>query len=155
MAIGGLNRALFRAMIPTFIGLEWTSTAMTNQALRMGVSYRRTNMLADIREFTGLMRHETAIRATPSTVRVAKFDMTEVDLRRARRYRGFADATYRNIETGEQVTKPISFYDDELRTEDEWSDVFDEDRRLAEYKPGEELVGFTLTAVEHQSGWDY
>ncbi|GAI97987.1 unnamed protein product, partial [marine sediment metagenome] len=37
-----------------------TMTAMVEHAKVAGYSYRYTNMLRDIREFTGLMKHEAA-----------------------------------------------------------------------------------------------
>jgi len=128
---------------------------MIRIARREGFSYRRTDMLRDIREFTGLMRHEGAVRATPTDQRISRAHMTDIDLKRDRRYRGYADATFQNIETGEIKEKTISFYDDEQRTEEEWAEEWDEKRIEKLYREDEELVGFKMRALEHQSGWAY
>lgn len=155
MVLAGPSRAIFRAALPTFITRGLSSNAMINQARTLGVSYRRINMLADIREFSGLMKQEAAVINTASDTLVSKFNMVETDLRRARRYRGFAHVTYENNLTGEQVTQPVSFYDDELRTSDDWMEEFERNRIESEYKTDQTIVGFELSSVEHQAGWAY
>lgn len=151
----GSARYFFRAMVPSFIRADMSSGAMIRAARTAGFSYRRTNMLRDIREFTGLMRHEAAVRATVSDRFISRGAMTEIDLKRDYRYRGFADATYRNVDTGDLETKMVSFYDDELRTEDDWSKLFDDWRVEAESRIEYELVDFKMRALEHQAGWAY
>ena len=153
--IAGTARYYFRAMIPVYIREGMSTVAITSIARREGFSYRRTDMLRDIREFTGLMRHEGAVRATPTDQWISRGSMTDIDLKRDRRYRGFADATFQNIETGETRKSIISFYDDEQRTADEWAEEWDEQRREKLYREDEELVGFEMRALEHQAGWAY
>lgn len=153
--IVGTARYYFRAMIPVYVREAMSGASMINIARREGFSYRRTDMLRDIREFTGLMRHEKAVRATPVDQWIGRGQMTEIDLKRDRRYRGFADATFQNIETGDIRETTISFYDDEMRTEEEWAEEWDEKRREKLYRGDEELVGFEMRALEHQAGWAY
>jgi len=153
--IANTPRYFFRAMVPSYINKAMSANAMINAARGLGVSYRRTNMLRDIREFTGLMRKEGAVRATPADDYVKLGNMTEIDLKRDRRYRGFADVTYKNTLTGETLTKTISFYDDERRTAEDWAKEFDRKRKEIQYRDDEDLISFTLRAVEHQAGWDY
>lgn len=151
----GTARYYFRAMIPVYLREEMTGAAMIRIARREGFSYRRTDMLRDIRKFTGLMRHEKAIRATPKDQWIKRGHMTELNLKRDRRYRGYADATFRNIETGDLTETSVSFYDDELRIEEEWSEEWDAKRIEKLYREDEVLVGFEMRGLEHQAGWAY
>lgn len=155
MAVGGIARSLARLYYPQWIRAGWGANAMVRQARTLGLSYRRTIMLGDIREFTGLMRREKAVRAVVRSVLPSRSVMVETELRRARRYRVFGDVTYRNRLTGEEFTQTVSFYDDELRSLDQWEEEYERQKEEAEYREDLEIVKVDFRAIEHNRGFRY
>jgi len=148
-------RAIFRTAIPDFVRKGYSANKMIREALSWGVSYRRTDMLSDVREFMGRFVKESAVQRVARDAIVPRSAMTETDLRRLRNYRVWGDAEYYNPLTGRTDKQLISFYDDELRTEEDWEDEFRQQKEEAEYKSGIEFVSFNMRYVEHNKGFSY
>lgn len=149
-------RALFRALIPDFVRIGYNATRMISTAVSMGIpTYRRQDMLTDIREFQGFFRREAIVREWDVNKIPHKGLMTETPLSRDRRYRVFADVWEVNTITGERDQRVISFYTDELQTfaqwEEEYIDMIGEARYRAEY----EIDMMETRAIEHNVGWRY
>jgi len=81
--------------------------------------------------------------------------MREVELRRLRRYRVWGEAEWYNPLTGMTEKQLMSIYDDEMRTLEEWEEMFETDRKEQEYRTGIELVGIEFRQIEHQRGARY
>ncbi|NVM22324.1 MAG: hypothetical protein HWN68_11160 [Desulfobacterales bacterium] len=151
----GPARAIFRTAIPDFLRRGFSVNAMIREARAWGVSYRRTEMLGDVREFQGYFVNESRVRTLDRDVIPSSWYMQETDLRRIRRYRVHGNITYRNPLTGEEWTKPMSLYDDTLKTLNEWEEDYKDDvkERMEFYEI--EVVGIDFRAIQHNRGFEY
>lgn len=151
----GAGRALVRAVLPSYLMSGWSGARILRQARRMGWGYRESVFYADVREYQGFMVHEAAVRGTPSDLPVARGNMTEVDIRRARRYRYFADVEYTDARTGATDTRLASMYDDENLSEGELERKFIEQESWRQYQPEMEVTKVTRRHVQHHRDWSY
>lgn len=152
----GVERALFRALIPEWVTLGYSARRMIREARALNIpTYRRTDMLGDIREFQGFLLHESQVSTYDVNKVLPKGYMTEVSLRRDRKYRIFANITTQNRVNGETDTRLVSFYSDELMTITDWEQAYQDMIEDANYKPEEEVLFMETRAVEHNTGWAY
>lgn len=154
MAISEL-RAFGKPFIPQLVRQGLSSGRIISTLKQHGVSYRRTDMLKDIREVTGLARMESFTRAADPRKAFPKFGMIETTLRKDRRYRVFGKLEYRDTLTGETFMKDVSFYTDTNKGKELWDDDFLDQYEMGEYKPAMYVTDFTIVNVEHQTGWSY
>ncbi len=149
-------RAVARAMMPAFIKQGVSAGAFRRRLIRQfGSAYRWQVLLGDYREFSGMQRFESAVKSLRPSAKPSPTIMTELRMRRERRYRGIGRATYRNLETGEEYTQNISMYDDKFDSKQAFTDTFIEDKRKAEYKPEYEIVSIDWYVIQHNEGWSY
>jgi hypothetical protein len=103
-----------------------------------GGSYRWTNLLEDYRKYTGFVKQEKAFRSIGDDALIKRGNMVGVEIGRPYHYRWYADATYVNDATGEQVSKFISGYTDTNPTksewESEWSKMFAEEETYSGWR---------------------
>lgn len=151
----GLVRTVARSVIPSLVKRGFGANAITRVLKVQGLSFRRINMLKDIREINGLVKMEKYTRAVSGVKQFPKFGMVEHELKRDRRYRVFATMKTRNMVTGEESEKDISFYDDEHRSKDNWVEAFEDQYEEKMYEKQEEITGISIRSVEHQRGWMY
>jgi len=149
-------RAVARAMMPSFIRAGISATAFRRRLVRQfGTSYRWTTLLGDYREFRGMQRFESAVRSLRPDTKPSSSIMTEADFRRERRYRGIGQATYRNMETGEEYDQIISMYDDQFTSKQAFTDKYIQDVEKAKYKPEYEITKVEWYVIQHNEGWSY
>lgn len=140
---------------------KWVEAGKSARALQtfmqesFGSAYRWENMLKDFREFTGLFKKEGLIRGLDPAAVAPRGYMVEHDLGRDYRYRAFFDADYEDALTGERRTANVSFYDDSLRSQDEWEDRFRDVLDDPLYGEGFEFKGLRLRSLEHNREWGY
>jgi hypothetical protein len=149
------ERAIGRMLIQSFVPSGFSANAIINMVRRAGYSYRRKEMLSDIRLFSGRFKYEDAVRSVGSNEIVPIRYMNETDLKRENKYMLHGDAVYFDTETGEYITRDVSFYTDRLITTGEW------ERDAIEYSMREEtdpryiLENVHFKAVDHQVGYSY
>ncbi len=149
-------RSIARALMGGAVKRGVSARAFRRELIgSFGMAYRWTTLLSDYREFTNMARFEKGIRALRAVTRPALNLMTETELRRERRYRGIGQATYENIDTGEQYTQVISMYDDKFDSKESFTNTFIEDKKVSEYLPSEEIVSIEWFVIEHNKGWSY
>lgn len=148
-------RAVARLAIAGFAKEGLTANAIVRQLGNLSLTYRRTMMLLDIREFTGLMRLESAVKNIPWNVVMPQYGMVETYLRRARRYRVFGRVTRTDPRTGEEDEKPVSFYTNARGSKNDWYDAFMKEYQGSESEGAWLFTDFEVTSVEHQKGWKY
>jgi uncharacterized protein related to proFAR isomerase len=153
--IGTAVRAIGRLAIGGLVKQGLGSNAIIGVLAEVGLSYRRTTMLADIREFTGLMRLEKTVRQVAMDAIFPQHAMVETYLRRARRYRVFGTLTVEDPLTWERKEVNVSFYTDDRKSKEEWEQDFFEEFRDSESAQGGELLDLQIRSVSHQSGWSY
>lgn len=149
-------RALFRALIPSWVEMGLSASGMVREARALGVpTYRNIDMLADIREFQGFMRRESLVTKWDVNKVPHHGLMTEVGLRRDRRYRIFSNVTTQDRITGEVDTHLVSFYSDEKKSFAEWESDYQSMVEESAYDPGVDILYMQTRAVEHNKGWAY
>lgn len=154
-AVPGSIRALARAAIPGYLERGLGSNAIINALRPMGLSYRRTDMLADIRHFSGLAKLEGAVRAVAPTTIFPRHAMVETDLLRPRRYYVKARMTVFDELTLEEEERWVSFYTNQRMTKDQWSGDFIRGYVEGKYGAHEQIVNVEVASVEHKRGWSY
>lgn len=157
MSIAALSmRSIGRALMPAAINAGLSATAFRKQLVRdYGSAYRWQNLLADWREFSGMVRWERNVRATASERVIPRAWYTEVDLRRERRYRIHAYQEYYDEETGEVEERRVSWYTNQMKSKGEMEDDYVNKRDTAQLYPGKHILKLEIYAVEHNQTWDY
>lgn len=149
-------RSLFRAMLPSWAEAGLSASGMIREATLLGIgTYRRQDMLADIREFQGFFRRESMVTAWDVNTLPHHGLMTEIDLQKDRKYRVFADVTTQHKITGEVQTTTVSFYANELKTFTDWESDYQDAVSENNYQPEREILYMQTRAIEHNAGWTY
>ena len=157
MVLASLSiRALARAMMPMAVSRGLSARAFRRQLTsQFGASYRWTTLLGDYREFRGMIRFESAVRSLLPGTKPSPNIMTDVDLRRERRFRGIGNATYENVETGEQYEQVISMYSDTFDSKQAYTDMYLADKEKSKYLPEWSVVKIEWFAIQHKEGWSW
>lgn len=151
----GIARTIGRTFIPSLVKRGLGGNVIQRYLMSKGLGYRRIDMLKDVREITGLMKMEKYVKAFSGSEKFSKFGMVEHELSKDRRYRVFGRITSTSRDTGEVITQSISFYDDELRSKDNWVKAFQDEFIWEKCRPDREISKIEITSVEHQQGWSY
>ncbi|KKN36635.1 hypothetical protein LCGC14_0771580 [marine sediment metagenome] len=150
-----LARAAARAMMPRLVNYGWSSSKITKWLAGHNATYRRVTMLTDIRQFRNMAEFGPRVVKYTGSKIIPKSLMSEVDLSRARRYRVYGMAKYTDVETGAVRYKNVSFYADDRRSKDEWSQEFEDMIRAEDYKPDQVISDIKILHVEHNRGLEY
>jgi len=154
MAISS-NRTLVKPFIPSLVreGLSANRIIQTFRAL--GLGYRRTDMLSDIREASGLAKLEGIVRSVDPFQAMPRYAMVETRLPADRRYRIFGKAKIKDKETGEEFEQMVSMYDDENKGKAGWTESWLD--YIPETGTGEKgkVIDLEIVSVEHNQGWRY
>jgi hypothetical protein len=153
--IEGALRAAGKLLISGLVQKGLGSNAIIASIKEMGLSYRRTTMLADIRVATGLMKLEKAVRNVAPNILFPIYTMVSSQLRRGARYRVYGTLNVLNTKTGEITPRRISFYTDVRQSKAEWAASFLDVYEGEPYEPNQNIFGMEITSVEHQEGWAY
>jgi len=148
-------RAIAKMIMPGFINLGLGGNAIINMLRDRGITYRRQTMLEDIREYSGMMKREAAVRAVDSAVLFPQWPMVETTLKRDRPYRIFGNLTLEDPYTWERKTVRVSFYADERRSKDEWINEFISRFPESTTVKGNVITDMELTSVWHMRGYGY
>jgi len=151
----GVRRALGRVLIQGLVPQGLGANAIIRALQRGGVSYRRKDMLDDIRLFSGKMKYEDAVRAVKDNEVVPRQYMVETTFKRPYKYKVTGDVTYYDPATGQRWTEQKSFYTDELARKEEWIGKY---RNIEEstYRALErEFAGMEIRSVEHNEAMSY
>lgn len=148
-------RGVARLVMPSLVRQGLGSNAIINVLQGLGLSYRRTVMLGDIREFSGLARLERVVMSVASDVLFPQHAMVETSLRRARPYRVFGRLTVEDTTTHEQFERFVSFYADERDSKAGWSEAYVEQWQETESGRLMRAMKMQIASVEHQQGWSF
>lgn len=153
--MASVPRYLARMVIPKLVKQGLSASAIIRDLRGRGLIYRRMSMLSDIRREVGIFKFGKAVVSLGSDVQIPKRIMVETDLLRARKYRVYGTAKYVNIETGRTTYEPVSFYDNTLRTKDQWSEEYISQKEEAKYREEVVCEGIEIFSVEHNKGFRY
>lgn len=156
MAVGvGISRAIGRNLIKALLPTGMSGRAIERELFRLGYSYRRTEMLKDIRTFTGRAKYEEAIRSLGPGELVPRRFMPDEELKRGVKYQVFGEATYYDPQTDSYTFEDGSFYTDRYATKEEMEEDFCE-KMVGKYDAArKQAVGFDVRGVSHNKGYDY
>lgn len=147
-----IGQAIFKAMAPEL----GTAASMIRAAKKYGGTYRKTEMLADIRKYTGRIKYETRIRALKGNTPVPRAWMSEVDLNVPdANYRIFGEANFYDWNTGTDYQQTVSFYHTDHMGKIDFATEFDNYFSGSYQEEDFELLSFEQTAQEHNIGKPY
>ena len=144
-------RSLGRSLIPTLLRRGFSARRYRRFLIReFGKSYRWGTVLADFREFRGMLRFENAVRALKPTTKPSRSIMTPAAYKRERRYRGIGEAVYQHRDTGEFKTKIISMYDEHFESKQAFTDTWMRDKGWEESDPEWQAISVDWFVIQHK-----
>lgn len=150
-----LIRSQARTIIPNLVRQGFGVTRIVREISAMFGTYRRQTMFADVNEFRNFYSMREQTMSWPNDQEPKTSIMSEVELRRLRNYRVFAEASYLDPDTGEAEEKVVSWYTNESGTMEELADQYRTNVILYEYKPGKILDKLDIVHIQHNKGWKY
>ena len=145
------GRVIIKRLVPSGLG----ANAILRAIKEAGHSYRRKEMLRDVRQISGLHKHESAIRAINKNEVVLRSYMEEMDLKQAHKYKIYGKTNYYDPDTDSYITVTESFYTDDLAKKGDWEEIYSSSYDKRYPKAGREFVNFNMTAGEHNAGYSY
>jgi hypothetical protein len=152
-AIVGSIRAIARTAIPRLVAQGLGSNAIIRSLAGMNLTYRRVNMLADIRKFSGLAKLEKVARSLPGDVLYPRYGMVEAEFRAARRYLVTARMTLFDEEHQQEEERWVSFYSNTRMSKDQWTSAFVQGYAAGRYEANMQIVSVDIASVLHKPGW--
>ncbi len=153
--IQSVTEIIRRSVISNLVSAGLGSNAIIRELGTLGLSYRRVNMLADIRSASGLMKLEKTISTISASIPFPRYAMVESTLRRNRRYRVYGKLELNNALTGEHEIRNVSWYTNTRDSKEGWARDFLSAYERETYEGSMYAVDLTVSSVEHQSGWKY
>ena len=133
-----------------------SAASMIRAAAKFGGTYRRTEMLADIRKYTGRAKHEVAILAMSGNKAVPLDWMVETDLNMpGANYRVFGKAKFYDWNTGTEFEQTLSFYHTDWLEKEDYASEFKDYFGGGYTADNLELLAFNQTVLEHNEGKEY
>ena len=153
MAIArSIGQTIFKTMAPEM----GTAASMIRMAAKYGGTYRRTDMLSDIRKYTGRIKYQANIGSMSGNTAVPKTWMIETDLNEpGANYRVLGKAKFFDWNTGTEIEQTVSFYHTDLMKKDDYESEFGEYFQGGYEEQNMELISFDQTALEHNIGKPY
>ena len=150
-----VRRALGRVLIPDLVRQGLGYTSIERFLFGEGVSYRRGDMQADVRLYSGRHKLQGAVEAIDHFDPLPRGVFLETELAKPRNYRVYGIETLYNEDTDEYVEQVASAYmeraDDKPQVESDFIDGQVENPS----RPGWQVVGFEMTSGEHNRGYDW
>ena len=146
-----VGRVIIKRLVPTGLG----SNAILRAIQRSGNSYRRTDMLADVRQISGLHKYEKAVRNVGTNEVIPKGYMVNSDLKQPYKYRVYGKTNYYDPDTDSYVTVSESFYTDDLAKKGDWEEIYSKSYDDRYPEGGMEFTNFNITSIEHHVGYSY
>jgi len=145
------GRVIIKRLVPTGLG----SNAILRAITKAGYSYRRTEMLADVRQISGLHKYEKAVSDVGYNEVIPKGYMIDSDLKQPYTYRVYGKTNYYVPETDSYITKTESFYTDDLAKKGDWEQIYGDSFDARYPDKDKEFVNFNITSIEHHAGYSY
>lgn len=152
MAVVGATRWIVRQIIPDLYttfksasrALEWLKAA--------GYGYRRTDFLRDWRESLGFEAKKEVIKYIPKKYRPSEATITDTSYDLRTKYQYIGEIEYIERETGQLITREVSFPTDELvsifEAEEHFGEIMEE---VAEEYEVERAIGQRITGVKRKT----
>jgi len=118
MAISTI-RGLSRRFIPEMLKAGMTATAGLSLLRSEGMGYRKTDFLADFRDFSGLAMKRDPLRAIPKKFRPTEATIQRVDIKQTKKFYYNYKVEGYNIISKEQTESWITVASDDILTMEE------------------------------------
>ncbi len=153
----GFFRSVGRALTSAYHKAGYTVKATYEAIKRRGYGYRERTMRQDIGQIYSRLEREEPVRKWPGDMTPRREIITETQLRQPERtYRIFGEIDYYDWEQGKWLKKNISFYDDYLRTKEEWGNKFIQDfGDIYATRYNQTIYGVNIFSIEHNKGHLY
>jgi len=150
-----LGKAIAQDIFKAMAGKGFSAARLISYAREAGGTYRRQDMLADIRKYEGRVKYQANIEKLGFDQTVPRAWMVDTPLDQPARYRVFGKATFYDEETDTYLQQTVSFYTDDLDTTGGYGSSFT-DYFTGRYAEEDlEIAEFVQTGIEHNSGWSY
>ena len=147
-----IAQTIFKSLVPEGLG----ANAMIKIAQKLGGSYRRKEMLEDIRKYTGRIKYHGNITTMGGNRPVPKVWMVETDLNEpGANYRVFGKGTFYDPVSQQEFEQTVSFYHTDLMKKDDYAREFMDYFTNPYQQDNIELLSFDQTALEHNLGKPY
>jgi len=146
-----IERAVGQAILKALAPQGLTALQMVSIVRGAGVGYRYTDMLSDIREYTGRVRYETNIRDMTSNTVVPDAWMNRVELDAPYKYKVWSDIKYWDPVAGDYVTKTRSMYTDSLMKKGDFEGFIEGVEIASEYEPGLVLIEANMRGLDYNT----
>lgn len=155
--LGGdtIAKMAWRLIVPHFSTLNLSFNAAYKQAVSLGFSYRRTEMLTVWNDLNGLVKGWYRARDVNPSAKFPINRMIEGDLNTDYKYRVFGYANYHNSETGERWGSVISQYTDRWLSLDAYKDIYEGGDWTETSVPEIRRTSLDWQVVKHNSGFTY
>lgn len=151
-----LERAIGKAIIQGLARERLSAGRMISILRQSQATYRRQEMLDDIRAATQRVKYEGSIRRLQAGATVPRGWMVETELADPKAlYRVFGEATYYDEATDTYEPKTVSFYHNELKDNLSYGDDFIEYQPTTQTDPDRRVVEFKQTGLEHNVNQPY
>jgi len=150
-----IERAIGRIMINALIPQGFGANAITRALREAGVSYRRTDMLSDIRDFAGRAKYEGNVLGLSGNSVIPRAWMSETELKMPYKYRVFGDADILDDVTDEVTRVTKSFYTDDLAAKGDWENEFISISQEGYSTEGQAITNFQVKSVQHNAGYPF
>lgn len=151
----GINKAIGKAIIERFAPTGMSANKIIRLAREQGGGYDRNLMVEDIRVAGQRFKNQYWVEQTGGNLAVSKGLMVETDLAAPRKYRVYGKQTYYDEETDDYYEETRSFYTDDLEKKDDWSSDYIDEFTEVPSQENIDIMGFSITAVEHNKGYGY
>ena len=142
---------MINALIPQGLG----SNAIIRAIREAGYSYRRTDMLSDIRSFAGRAMHEVQVKNLAGNTVIPQSYMVETELQMPYKYRVFGDTDILDDESDMVTSTTKSFYTDDLAAKEDWENQFISVSQENYSTEGQTITNFQIKSVEHNAGYPF
>ncbi len=147
-----IGQAIFKMMAPELA----SAGEMIRAAKRLGGTYRRTDMLRDIRQYTGRAKYQLPIIKMSGNKAVPLEWMVETKLKEpGANYRVFGKAHFYDWNTGREYEQVVSFYHTDWLEKDDYASEFSDYFTGSYQEEDLELLSFNQSILEHNEGMQY
>jgi len=150
-----LERAIGQVMINALLGEGLGSNAIIRALRSAGASYRRADMLSDIRDFAGRAKYEANVLGLNRNTVIPGTWMSETELNIPYKYRVFGNADILDDETGDVFRTTKSFYTDDLAEVGDWENEFISAAQESYSMEGQSITNFQVKSVQHNEGYPF
>jgi len=152
----GFSKAIGQAIFQQLAPEMYSAASMIKTARALGGTYRRKEMLADIRQYQGRAKYETSIRNLAGNKVVPRAWMVPAQLNEpGANYRIFGKAQVNDLRTGIAQEMDFSFYHTDMLKKDDYGREFAESFAEDSIPLDMEFLSFDVTVVEHNIGKPY